>query len=494
MEHNEINALRTKGVIGIAIAGWAASLSLAALIPAMGTQAFHALIASVLLNLLPTAAAWQRRYDSAARMAVALMAALQPALMLYALRGAPWQIDMHMYFFVAIATLTILCDVRPILLAAATVALHHLILSIAAPSWVFSGGGGLNRVFIHALAVVLEAGVLCYIATTLNSLITRIGSALAESEQATRSAEEALRLADSERAERSRLESDLAARRREDMLRIAADFESSVSEVTMAVAKSARALDEVMHSLDENARDTGQQAGEVAAAASQVSSAIDAVAGSVTELSRSIGNIAVTAGRQDELASEAGTRTETGGDAVRSLANQSKTIGDATRSIAEIAEMTNLLALNATIEAASAGDAGKGFAVVAQEVKQLAAQAARATREIEDLLSGISKGTGEAENSFGKLSGAIAELARSAMTVRSDVDNQRAATSSIEQTMGDTAAGTEQMAHNSAVLANRASTTQKLSGDARQNVKALLETIHSLERSAGDFVASIKAA
>ncbi|HAN88803.1 MAG TPA: hypothetical protein DCQ48_05630, partial [Erythrobacter sp.] len=51
-------------------------------------------------------------------------------------------------------------------------------------------------------------------------------------------------------------------------------------------------------------------------------------------------------------ASEAGTRTETGGDAVRSLANQSKTIGDATRSIAEIAEMTNLLALNATIEAA----------------------------------------------------------------------------------------------------------------------------------------------
>ena len=162
--------------------------------------------------------------------------------------------------------------------------------------------------------------------------------------------------------------------------------------------------------------------------------------------------------------------------------------------IDQIAETTNILALNATIEAASAGDAGKGFAVVAQEVKQLAAQAARATREIEDLLSGISKGTGEAENSFGKLSGAIAELARSAMTVRSDVDNQRAATSSIEQTMGDTAAGTEQMAHNSAVLANRASTTQKLSGDARQNVKALLETIHSLERSAGDFVASIKAA
>ena len=494
MENNEINELRCKGVMGIAIAGWGASLTLAALIPAMGTQALHALIVSALLNIVPSLSAWQRRYDSPARIAVALLAALQPALLLYAMRDAAWQIDMHMYFFVAIAMLTILCDVRPILVAAAAVAIHHLTLSFAAPSWVFSGGGGVNRVLIHALAVVLEAGVLCYIATTLNSLISRLGNAVMQSEEAARGAEEALRLAESERAERGRLEDRQAERRREDMLRIAHEFESSVSEVTKAVASSAQALDEAMSSLDDTARDTGQQAGEVAAAASQVSSSIDVVADRVAELSRSIGNIAVTAGRQDELASVAGARTDSGGKAVKSLADQSKTIGDATRSIANIAEMTNLLALNATIEAATAGDAGKGFAVVAQEVKELAAQAARATRQIEELLSGISEGTGEAENSFGELSGAIAELAQSAMTVRNDVDNQRNATSSIEHTVGDTAAGTEEMARRSAVLAERAGTTQKLSGDARQNVKALLETIHSLEKSASTFVANIKAA
>ena len=78
--------------------------------------------------------------------------------------------------------------------------------------------------------------------------------------------------------------------------------------------------------------------------------------------------------------------------------------------------------------------------------------------------------------------------------MRSDVYNQRNATYSIEHTVGETAAGTEEMARRSAVLAERAGTTQKLSGDARQNVKALLETIHSLEQSASTFVANIKAA
>lgn len=48
----------------------------------------------------------------------------------------------------------------------------------------------------------------------------------------------------------------------------------------------------------------------------------------------------------------------------------------------DIASRTDLLALNATIEAARAGDAGKSFAVVATEVKSLAGQAERNTKEL----------------------------------------------------------------------------------------------------------------
>ncbi|TDT68028.1 methyl-accepting chemotaxis protein [Hypnocyclicus thermotrophus] len=80
------------------------------------------------------------------------------------------------------------------------------------------------------------------------------------------------------------------------------------------------------------------------------------------------------------------------------LASSSEKIVNIVNMINQISEQTNLLALNAAIEAARAGEAGKGFAVVAEEVRKLADDSGKATKEIEDLIKIIQNETNEVIN------------------------------------------------------------------------------------------------
>ena len=54
-----------------------------------------------------------------------------------------------------------------------------------------------------------------------------------------------------------------------------------------------------------------------------------------------------------------------------------------------IARQTHMLALNASIEAARAGEEGKGFSVVAEEVRKLAAQAARSATSTSEMVQQV---------------------------------------------------------------------------------------------------------
>lgn len=83
---------------------------------------------------------------------------------------------------------------------------------------------------------------------------------------------------------------------------------------------------------------------------------------------------------------------------IEALSEKSKSIGEITTAINEIAEETSLLSLNASIEAARAGDAGRGFNVVAEQIKKLSNQSIEASEEISKIIMDIIANTAEAVN------------------------------------------------------------------------------------------------
>jgi methyl-accepting chemotaxis protein len=115
---------------------------------------------------------------------------------------------------------------------------------------------------------------------------------------------------------------------------------------------------------------------------------------------------------------------------IASLDEAAKAIDQVTEAITGISAQTNLLALNATIEAARAGALGKGFAVVATEIKELAAQTARATQDVKEKIASVQSSTATALVDLQTITTVIQEVGHTvsetaaAMTEHADVSKR----------------------------------------------------------------------
>jgi methyl-accepting chemotaxis protein len=285
-----------------------------------------------------------------------------------------------------------------------------------------------------------------------------------------------------------------AAERKAAMNDLANDFERAVGNIIDGVSSASTELEAAATTLTKTAETTQQLSTTVASASEQASSNVQSVASATEEMTVSVSEISRQVQESSTIASEAVQQAQQTDTRITELSHAASRIGDVVKLITAIAEQTNLLALNATIEAARAGEAGKGFAVVAQEVKNLAAQTAKATGEIGGQITGMQAATQESVTAIKEIGTTISKISQIASTIAAAVEEQGAATQEIARNVQEAARGTSQVATNIVAVNEGAGETGSASAQVLASAQSLASESTLLKTEVRKFLATVRAA
>ena len=273
---------------------------------------------------------------------------------------------------------------------------------------------------------------------------------------------------------------------------LAAQLEAKVGKALQEVASSVRGMHEAANAMAGSAHNTALRAGEVTREAELASRRVGSVAVAAEEIEASIRELTRQTAHADQTVRDAASYVRTTRRDVAGLGAAADKVSSVLDFIEDIASRTNLLALNATIEAARAGAAGRGFAVVAGEVKNLAEQTQKATRDIAATLQDIRGAAATASDAVAQIEGTMTTIELTSGAIADVVSRQADIASSITIDAQAVAGSTSAVTSSVGSVASEVSVT----GDAAERVlevaRRVDEQTASLDRYVGEFVGSLR--
>lgn len=335
-------------------------------------------------------------------------------------------IEMHFHIFVTLAFLIRYKDIAPVLAAAGTTAVHHVVFNFAqdagvtlagTPLMVFAGRCGWDLVAVHAGFVVFAVAVFTSIILLLTREYIRNAEVFNVLDQITDSANYTGQAAD--------------------------QISNAGQELAVLASKNADNLKR-----SESAIETMQ-------------SRITELSGKTNDVRKKVGNVSAESVKMEH--------------SIADLQTSSNNISSIIQTIESIASQTRMLSLNAAVEAARAGEAGAGFAVVTEEVRMLAQKTSAAAADISSMIHDNIQKARQGSEISAKIAGEIKELDNWIEEVHGVSENQVDSLNDLRQISRELGRTTDQTA---SAASQNASTAEVL----QSQVHMLKQAINEMNR------------
>lgn len=282
--------------------------------------------------------------------------------------------------------------------------------------------------------------------------------------------------------------------RHQAMMDLADQCDASVMSIVEELARGSGELKATAENLTRLAQEASDQSGAVAEGAEGTNMNVRAMAAAVRQLSDSVREISQRVGESAEIAQGAVEQARQTNDTVDGLKKAAQHVGEIVGLIDDIASQTNLLALNATIEAARAGSAGKGFAVVAAEVKALANQTAKATEDIRRQIETMQRMTTGAVGAIDTITSTIVRMNEISASVSRAIGDQGSAVDEMARNAQQAADATSQVSENISGVSAASNRTGQAAGQVLMSSSDITRLAQRLKAEVSQFLNTVRAA